>query len=292
MYFPLFEYTFVAYIVADYVNVKLHWKKGLVSTRCYRTFQVLLPLILIGCALFRLIFVMIAYVNVGGHTFGFLLLQISLFLVACLNVWFVVEARMEYRCLCGRTKEIACAYLLCNIPISAVKMFLTAYAVLNGRYPGWTANPVGGVLAGQVVDWTWMLFNAVIPLVISFVRSRTENPLEISVDLEPLRCCAPVSGRDGDDGGGFRGANDFPGVRELADARDGGAARPRDGEILPPHRAPKPDAGKKAGGDYFLWRANVTPRVRGNIKRPPLKGECAMRGSLPLWLRDFWTYFC
>ena len=106
MYYPIFEYTLLMYIIADYLNVAVHWKKGVLSIRYYKVFKICFPIMIICVALFRLIFVMIAYIDVRGHIFGFLLLQIALVMIACLNVWFIVEARIEYRCFRNHTKKL------------------------------------------------------------------------------------------------------------------------------------------------------------------------------------------
>jgi hypothetical protein len=138
---------------------------------------------------FRLIFVIIAYENVAGHTFGFLMLQLVLIAVACLNVWFIVEAGIEYKFLGGpKTKYVAFVYLFSNLVIGAIKIYLTTYVVLTASYPSWANTPLsgrdGGMVPGQLIDYIWMIFNALIPFILSYVRSRSERPLEVTVDFK------------------------------------------------------------------------------------------------------------
>jgi hypothetical protein len=136
---------------------------------------------------FRLIFVIIAYENIAGHTFGFLMLQLVLIAVACLNVWFIVEAGIEYKFLGGpRTKYFAFVYLFLNLVIGVIKIYLTTNVLLTASYPSWAATPISGhdgcmMVPGQLIDYIWMLFNALIPFVLSYVRSRSDRPLEVTV---------------------------------------------------------------------------------------------------------------
>ena len=188
-YYPFFEYSLLLYICADFMSAAIHWKKGLVSTRYYYVFLFCLPFMIIFSSWFRLIFVIIAYENVAGHTFGFLMLQLVLIAVACLNVWFIVEAGIEYKFLGGpKTKYFAFVYLFSNLVIGAIKIYLTTYVVLTASYPSWANTPFsgrdGGMVPGQLIDYIWMIFNAVIPFVLSYVRSRSERPLEVTVDFK------------------------------------------------------------------------------------------------------------
>lgn len=202
-YYPCFEYSLLVYIVLDYLSVALHYKKGLVSRRFYLTFSICFPFLIVFSAWFRLIFVGLAYENVSTHTFGFLTLQIVLAAIALFNVWFIVEAKMEYRALCGMTRHFAIAFLFCDLIISGVKIYLTTYVVTLGGYPSWGNTAISssgeGVVPGQIIDWIWMVFNAIIPLAMSLVRSLSDNPLEICVDFRPVPI-KPAGWNDGEDG--------------------------------------------------------------------------------------------
>jgi hypothetical protein len=104
----------------------------------------------------------IAYENVAGHTFGFLMLQLVLIAVASLNVWFIVEAGIEYKFLGGpKIKYFAFVYLCLNLVISAIKTTLPPTPCLR------PAIPVGplGMVPGQLINYIWMIFNALIPFV-------------------------------------------------------------------------------------------------------------------------------
>ena len=188
-YYPFFEYSLLLYICADFISVAIHWKKGLVSKRYYFVFLFCFPFMIIFSSWFRLIFVITSYENFAGHTFGFLMLQLVLIAVACLNVWFIVEAGIEYKFLGGpKTKYFAFVYLFLNLVISAIEIYVTAYVVLTGSNPSWAATPIsghdGGMVPGQLISYIWMIFNVLIPFVLSYVRSRSERPLEVTVDFK------------------------------------------------------------------------------------------------------------
>lgn len=189
-YYPAFEYSLLFYILADYLTVSLYYKKGLVSRRFYLAFKICSPFLVIFSSWFRLIFVNMAYINVSAHIFGFLTLQIVLIAVASFNVWFIIEAKLEYKMFCGKTKLFALTFLVCNLTISGIKIYLTGYVVAHSGYPSWATTPISGepgtIVPGQIIDYIWMIFNAIIPLVMSLVRSMSENPLEITVDFMPL----------------------------------------------------------------------------------------------------------
>lgn len=137
-----------------------------------------------------MIFVMLAYKDVRAHTAGFLGLQLVLMMVACLNVWYLTETKMEYSLLGGRRGTQICAivYLVVDLTVSALKFGSDAKVVLGYGYPSWglaTVSVPGHIVVGQVIDMVWMLTNAILPLVISYVRSKSEQPLQVTIDVDP-----------------------------------------------------------------------------------------------------------
>ena len=187
MFYPLFEYTLLLYLVFDFVNVAISYQKGWVSRRYYRVARALFPVMLVFCSWFRMIFVILVYEDARGHTAGFLGLQLTLMMVACLNVWYVSETKLEYGILGGLRGTYICSliYLVCDLAVSATKFWLDVHVVVGFDYPSWGMNPVGSLVVGQVVDHIWMICNAILPLIISYARSKHERPLEISIDLRP-----------------------------------------------------------------------------------------------------------
>lgn len=189
MVYPLFEYALLLYLFFDFVQTLIYYKKGWVSQTYYRVFLVVFLPIIIGCSWFRMIFVVIAYMDLSGHTAGFFCLQITLILVAMMNTYFILDSKAEYSWLGGRkgTIIVASVYIFCNLIISPIKLYLTAEIVFKGRPAPWSLNMVAGNLAGQTVDNLWTVFNAVIPLFVSVVRAFSEPSLKIKVDVPPSK---------------------------------------------------------------------------------------------------------
>jgi len=195
MIYPIFEYALLLYLCFEYVQTKLYFKKGWVSETYYRVFQIFFFPTILGCAWFRMIFVVIAYDNPSLHTLGFLGLQITLILVAMLNVYFMIDSKAEYAWLGGRKGTVAFAlvYMVVNVVVVGLKLFLTLTIVINTYPADWSLNKVGSLYAGQLVDKLFNVFQAVIPLIIGFLRAFSEPRLTITVDCAP----SPYSGADG-----------------------------------------------------------------------------------------------
>jgi hypothetical protein len=52
-------------------------------------------------------------------------------------------------------------------------------------YPQWALTPAGSTMViGKVIDFIWMIFNAFLPVVISFIRYKSEPALIFTIDLE------------------------------------------------------------------------------------------------------------
>lgn len=201
MIYPLFEYTFLIYIILDYIQTAISYHKGLLVSRTfYRIAQILFPIQLFLIAMFRMIFVVLAYDSVRGHTAGFLCLMIALLTVTILNTFYVLQTKVMYSWLGGLrgTRFAAILFLTLNIVVCSVKIYLTGYVVLgidNGAeegsghlYPTWTLTKVGssGMVLGRVIDYCWMILNAIMPMFISIVRSQTEPLLLCTIDMEKL----------------------------------------------------------------------------------------------------------
>lgn len=179
MVYPLFEYSLLIYICLNFISTKLAFEKGQVKLWFWKLSQIFLPIMLFLTAQFRMIFVCIAYENVQQHTAGFLGLQVALILIAIENTLYVIASEKSYRFVGGgpeRTKKLAMLYLFCLLIISSIKVSATTYLVVTGTGAEWTRKPtaIKGVVPGLLVDWIWMLFNAVLPVMISIIRQREE----------------------------------------------------------------------------------------------------------------------
>lgn len=185
--YPAFEYSLLLYLVLDFVNTAIAYQRGYVSASFWQFSRIVFPIMIVLTALFRMIFVIVAYENVGGKTGGFLGLQVALILLAIHNTLFVLEAGISYDLVGGlrNTKIIAETYLLCNMLIGSIKLFLTGRVVFKATPFPWSHQQSGvpGHNIAELVDRVWMVCKALLPLFISFVRARSEKPLLISVGL-------------------------------------------------------------------------------------------------------------
>jgi len=185
MIYPIFEYALLLYLFFDFIQTYIYFKKGWVSKYYFRAVQCLIGFMILGCAWFRMIFVMIAYENIQGHTAGFFCLQITLVMAAMVNAFFVIDSKIEYKFLWGRkgTLIVAYVYLLLNLVISITKLIATGHVVFNGTPASWTFNEVGGSVVGKHVDMVWFVCNAILPLIVSIIRAFCEPSLQITVDV-------------------------------------------------------------------------------------------------------------
>ena len=185
MVYPLFEYSLIVYLILDFLATTLSYKRGELTEGFWSFSKFVFPLNIVLCSQFRMIFVCIAYENVKQHTAGFLGLQITLILVALQNAGFIWDAEIAYPSLGGikGTRRAVLAYIICDLFICFFKIKSTTYVVMNGRGAPWTLNPspMPGKCMGQFVDLIWMIFNAVIPLLVSHFRASNEHPLIIKV---------------------------------------------------------------------------------------------------------------
>lgn len=133
-----------------------------------------------------MIFVNIAYENLSGHTAPFLGMQIVLLMVAIMNVLYVLDANISYEFLGGlrNTKLICITYIICNVAISFVKIAATVFAVKHEVGVHWTSVDIGsGPVSGKIIDLIWMLFNSLIPLIVSFFRMRWEYGISVTIEM-------------------------------------------------------------------------------------------------------------
>lgn len=188
MVYPLFEYSLIVYLVLDFVVTKLAYQRGELSDWFYKVSKIMLGINIFLCSQFRMIFVCLAYINVKHHTAGFLGLQVALMFVALSNTYYIIDSKVAYKALGGlkNTRMLAIAYLIGDIFISFFKIKSSIYAVQVGMGAAWTLAPSGiaGKNVGEVLDLVWMIFNAVIPLAISYFRKTHDEAVTITFTQE------------------------------------------------------------------------------------------------------------
>jgi len=196
MYFPLFEYSLAGYVMLDLIYITLSHKRGEIPDWYFSLVKIVSPFTILLIAWFRMIFVMIAYSNPEEHTLAFLGMQLALVSVVIMNSLFIILSGQSYPSIGltkGTTTKLAYAYLICNICVSSIKIGATAFIVQNTVAPNWYKIPsfIPGYCMGMVLDRVWMLFNAVLPIVIAYVRMSNEKPMTITFSV-------PIPTYDGD----------------------------------------------------------------------------------------------
>jgi len=191
--YPLVEYPILLFICMEFLIVWVSHNKGDVRSWLYTTSKIIFPINLFLASQFRMIFVFVAYENVKMHTIGFLGFQICLMLMAIQTVLYIVETDNEIKNrFCGKyTKHGAIAFIIGDLIIFAFKIPATSYVVHHGRGAPWTIKDtfIGGMKVGEIVDLIWMIFNALAPLIVSFVRMMRDrkhklNYLEFTVKFK------------------------------------------------------------------------------------------------------------
>mmetsp|Transcript_17013 Transcript_17013/g.39073 ORF Transcript_17013/g.39073 Transcript_17013/m.39073 type:complete len:355 (+) Transcript_17013:168-1232(+) len=196
--YPFFELTLLMYTTLDWLNTQLSFARGEIPKWYLIFHHCKFGLCMFLFTQFRLIFVLIAYVNVQGHTAAFLCLQIALVLVAIDNFLYVLLTKQTYprsRLPLKTTKQVracAAAYLLCNLVVAGFKLYGTAYIVATGNGPPLYLRELKeaeegeeSLRLGKVIDTFWMLFNAVIPFLIATVRAQHEAPMTFEITTPP-----------------------------------------------------------------------------------------------------------
>jgi hypothetical protein len=198
MVYPLFEYSLLFYINLDLLVSAVSYKKGYLSERYWTVAKTVFPCMIVLCAWFRMIVVVEAYVNVQGHTAGFLGLQLSLVTIAIMNTAYILETGTSFDFLGGLkgTRIAAYLYITVDVIICAIKVYLSSFIVFgwglanDNIYPQWALESAfgGDMKIGQVVDVIWMICNALCPVIISYKRSKSEKPIIFTIDIDkPMR---------------------------------------------------------------------------------------------------------
>lgn len=189
LYFPLFEYSICIYIVLDFVNTKLAHMRGDVPDWFYKLSKGLLVAAIFLATCFRQIFVNKASISTSHHTMGFLCLQFGLIVIALHNVLYVTLTKETYKFFgkilnADAATKLGWIYLFLNLLICIPKVGGGIYIVTHGVGPPfYLRKGIFRTNLGQDVDFVWMLFNAVLPAVIAYVRMINEEPITFDISL-------------------------------------------------------------------------------------------------------------
>ena len=166
IYFPFLEYFLVIYIFLDCILNMMAYRNGMLPEWYWKITRYIFPICMLLTIWSRLSFVFNAYDDATkGNTDTVAFLQIALLAIAISNVSYILLTKESYpNCLkwsAGTAGFVAKIYLALNIVISVLKISGT-----NG-----------------LIDFIWIILNAVIPAFIAYVRMQNEDPLTIGIVL-------------------------------------------------------------------------------------------------------------
>jgi len=205
MVYPAFEYLLLLYLVMDMFSIWLGRLRGDISDCFWIYARITFPINIFLCTQFRQIFVLIAYLDVQGHSAAFLGLQISLFLVNILNLLLVIDMEIGYDwfdCFGGpaqrrrNTKIAGIIYLVIGGILGIWGMYTTYYAVAHAAPVPWNLEHTFSSSYNNafVLDKIWVFFNAVLSPAVAYKRAKADHPIQFTVTQ---RC--EYYGDDGED---------------------------------------------------------------------------------------------
>ena len=177
MFYPLVEVPLIAYIVLQCLQVVRDHRRDIVPTWFLRFVYVITPIQLLLMLWFRMIFVVDAFVDVKGHTAGFLGLQVAMCLIALQN--------LLYQKLHGYALPFPSwvwdAYMGLLVVVTATKMTHTLLLFFAEGGSFIDVTTAGGAKLAKMIDVAWMLLAAVVPIGLAELQRRSEPGLTFRI---------------------------------------------------------------------------------------------------------------
>jgi hypothetical protein len=175
LYYPIVECGLILYCAGHFIRSFLAYREGQIS-QCHLYAQVTLSILSVWTGLwFRMIFVEDVTINPHAHVAGFLSLQ------ACLG--FVEISNFSYL---RSTHEWALAdswfaiiWFTAEMGIVGTKFIIGLFLTLGE--PLLDGNTPTGATAGRAIDTTWMIMNAVCPLIFAILWRRSNTSRDVVV---------------------------------------------------------------------------------------------------------------
>lgn len=192
MVYPAMEYTFIVYIVLDFVADYIANMRGQLSGFIWTFTKIVFPINFFLASQFRMIFVCKADEDTKNHTLGFLGLQVAMFLIAVQNTLGVYSCESGYP-FCDflgggeekrvkNTRRVAAVYLVMVVVIDFVYFFNIANKIKTGEWSTlWLSEVAFGINFAEMVDKLWLVSNMVVPLFIALHRSKNDSPLQFTI---------------------------------------------------------------------------------------------------------------
>lgn len=182
LFYPFFEFSFVAYHVLSFLQAKVNYNRGHIPYWLYALCRVILPIKVTLTAWFRMIFVVSVEDSPAFHTIGFFGLQIGLILVALENILYdsIVGGGLAYPIIGRRgTKILAWLYFSVMVPVTLFKIAFPT-AIFLGRPFLDLTNP-SHVAITKASDRIWMLLVAVLPIFFAQIQKNSEPNLKFKI---------------------------------------------------------------------------------------------------------------
>lgn len=153
----LVEIPILCYVFLDWLRMRKFFEIGKITHKEIITLSIACATEALMFALFRMIFVLKAFEDVGGHTVPFLGLQVAIVINAIVNLYFYKRIGV----LEGKKYILGILYVMALVVVTAVKIVVDS-AELSG-YPMVDVTQESAKKFAMSTDVIWMVLGAVIP---------------------------------------------------------------------------------------------------------------------------------
>jgi hypothetical protein len=177
---PLLVYSFLAW-----QRTYAAHRQQLISKALIVATKVLMPVVCLLLLQVHLIFTILAYVDIAGHTAGFLCLQVALVIIAILNQQyhhevgtFRLHVDTSWVAKVVHNWKLGQMYIVLTCLVTFTKLTIDIYALAKSRI---TSNEVA-----VAVERIWMFLNAVVPMFLSYWLSRHTASFTCTLDMSRI----------------------------------------------------------------------------------------------------------
>jgi hypothetical protein len=173
LYYPIVECGLILYCGGHFIRSFLAYREGQIS-QCHLYAQVVLSILAVWTGLwFRMIFVEDVTINPHAHIAGFLCLQLCLGFVEISNFSYL---RCTHEWPLADT-WFAIIWFIAEMIIVGVKFIIGLFLTIGD--PLLDGNTPSGASAGRAIDTTWMIMNAVCPLIFAILWRRSNKGRDV-----------------------------------------------------------------------------------------------------------------
>ena len=187
MIYPAVEFPLLCYVGLNWLRTRRSYLVEHVSATHYYISTVLSVIQFVLFSWFRMIFVVRAFENVGGHTAPFTGFQLALTLNAIQNLLFYGYSENHTKVFDGFQRFVGKLYLGCVIIITVMKQTISWLAICKASSLAGFCHSYALDISqesnrtfAQTLDRLWLVFLAVIPLFLAmYTRSKS-----VSLDFD------------------------------------------------------------------------------------------------------------